>query len=47
MIDINVHKDLFHEPFDEFSKEDIRDFMDIFLMHLVEYILAHENSYNK
>lgn len=42
-----IPKDLLHEPFNEFSQEDIRDFMGIFLMRLMEYILAHEESYNE
>ena len=42
-----IPKNLLHEPFDEFSKEDISNFMGVFLMRLVGYILLHEDSYNE
>ena len=43
----DIPKDLLHQPFDEFSKDDISEFMTSFITHLVQFINAHEQSYNE
>jgi len=42
-----IPRDIIHEPFDDFSKEDIKRFIELFFGYLLSYIFAHEESYNE
>jgi len=42
-----IPKNIIHEPFDDFSKEDIKQFIQLFFGYLLSYIFAHEKSYNE
>jgi len=42
-----ISRDIIHEPFDDFSKEDMKRFIQVFLGYLLSYIFAHEESYSE
>ena len=43
----DIPRDIIHKPFDDFSKEDMKRFIQLFLGYLLSYIFAHEESYNE
>jgi len=40
----SIPRDIIHEPFDDFSKEDMKRFIQLFLGYLLSYIFVHEES---
>lgn len=43
----DIPKDVLHEPFEDFSKDDIKEFQKVFMYHLLSYIIQNKDSYNE